>query len=373
MPRHSLSITIGIDARFLGRPLRGIGNYIYHIVRELAQQPEVCVVLFVDKRKNRIPAEAVGHVRVVRVSSCNYGIWEHIFLPYLAMIKKLDILHCPANTCPLFIPRRVRVVVSILDVIFFQQRSASALSFYQRLGAWYRRVILRAAQRRIDNVQTISNYSRSGILRYLGIPDEKIAVNYPGVDMPRSYGRSIDRPGYILALGAEDPRKNIVRLLRAFEMIADETDLVLIIAGMSGAPQRWLESVTGSERFWQRVKFVGFVSTRQLSELYRKAQVFAYVSLSEGFGLPVLEAMSYGCPVVASAITAIPEICGIAALLVDPRSEKEIAEALRVVITDRDYAVELSSRSRAQAMDFTWTVHGQRLLRTYRELLGKSA
>jgi glycosyltransferase involved in cell wall biosynthesis len=216
-----------------------------------------------------------------------------------------------------------------------------------------------------------SHFVGAEVVMALGAHPDRVTVVELGCDHvardlpPEGYPRP--REPYILTVTRVDPRKNHLRMLEAFELLVKE-----------GLPHRWLiagEAGWGSEPFERaladspardRVEWRREVSDAELPELYARADCFLFASLSEGFGLPPLEAMACGTPVVTSAVTSLPEVCGDAAFLVEPTESERIFEATRRVLTEPDIADELRLRGRAQARKFTWRECAKRTLLAYR-------
>jgi len=175
---------------------------------------------------------------------------------------------------------------------------------------------------------------------------------------------------FVLAVGTLEPRKNLPALIDAFTRIATDTDTQLVLAGPTGwgpTPQQLLTSL--EPKTMDRVVITGQVAIDELAALYSEATVFCYPSLLEGFGLPVLEAMSYQTPVITSKGTATEEVAGDAALAVDPNSVDELADALRTVLTDARFAQELADRGYARSTEFSWDKTAAATVAVYRTLL----
>lgn len=215
----------------------------------------------------------------------------------------------------------------------------------------YFELIVRPACKRAAFVFTVSNYSRARILEWAGIAQEKVVTVGGGVGP--EFGTLGERftPGYpyILFVGNHLPHKNLPKLLRAFA--TSRVDCMLL---MTGTPSNTLRDLIARLGLTQRVKFLGHVASEQLPALYRGAIALAFPSLYEGFGLPIIEAMACGTPVLTSTVTAMPETAGDAALLVDPESESEIARGIERIVQDSALRSELRMRGVDRALLFTW-------------------
>jgi glycosyltransferase involved in cell wall biosynthesis len=263
------------------------------------------------------------------------------------------LLWSPCSTGPLSVERQV---VTIHDCAFVDQ----AECFTRAFAAWYLWLVPRLAQRARALI-TVSNFSRERIAEHCRVRAEKITVVYNGVDetfRPQDAGtiealakrRSLPRP-YVLCVGSLEPRKNLRRLLEAWGLLADRhPDVWLVLAGAGGKVFR--------DPAWShlppRVHMAGYLDDGELPALYAGAELFLYPSVYEGFGLPVAEAMACGTPVVCSNVTALPEVAGSAAMLVDPLDVESIANGVQTLLGDRRRRGELQTAGLAQSRRFSW-------------------
>ena len=330
-----MSRKIFVNTRVLNFRMTGVQRYISEILHRL-----------IPKLEEIRPPRAISGMR-------GHG-WEQGVLPYRV---GQDVLWSPANTGPLMIARQV---VTIHDVVPLDHPEW----LNPRFAALHRWLIPRIA-RRAAHIITISEFTRRRILEHTGVIPEKVSVVYNGVD-PRFRPQSeeeMDRvisalglPGkrYVLTLGSIEPRKNLPRLLeawaRAFPHLPDDTWLVV-----SGAPGRSLvyEQVRISH-VPERVCFIGHAPDEYLPALYSGARAFVYLSLYEGFGLPPLEAMACGAPVITGNATSLPEVVGQAGIMVDPQDVEEIALSLERVLTDDVLQRGMSERGLAHSQNYSW-------------------
>lgn len=301
-------------------------------------------------------------------------LWNHVVLPRRARESRVDILHMPANFAPLKAP--CPTVVTIHDTAVMDR--PGEFTWWLRNFA---RFALPLAAKKAHRVLTVSEASKRDIVRVLRIPPEKVTVTYNGIcgEFRRLPPEELLRTRrlyalnrYILSVGTLEPRKNMLRLLRAFARLRTTMavpDIELIHVGPKGwAYQQIFEEVT---RLGIRnsVRFLGVVPREDLVGIYNGAEVFVYPSLYEGFGLPVLEAMSCGCPVIASNISAIPEVTGETAVLIDPLSESEIFTAMRLISQDHFKAEQMRQAGLVRAQLFSWKRCARETLRAYEEVL----
>jgi len=231
--------------------------------------------------------------------------------------------------------------------------------------------------KKAEKIITISNYSKRDLIECLKIPEEKIRVIYLGVDhqifKPSSKKIKFNFP-YLLFVGSEQPRKNFPLLLRAFKKIREERkfkDLKLIKVGKAGGREADFRKKTikviKELNLTQEVIFAEFIPTEDLVVYYSNAQCLILPSLYEGFGLPSIEAMACGCPVIVSNRTALPEIVGEAGIIVDPANFEEIAGAIEKVILDKELKEVLKEKGFRRAQEFSWEKTGQETLKVYQE------
>jgi len=270
--------------------------------------------------------------------------------------------------------RGTRTLLTVHDLSFVRDPASAAPGLRD-----YLEVVVPRSVARADHILADSAATRSDLIELYRTPPEKITVLYCGIHAafrPVSDAQTLaavrDRYGlgsapFILAVSTLQPRKNYTRLIQAFARLPDQSTN-LVIAGGKG----WLFETIFSEverlRLRERVIFPGFVADADLPALYSAARLLAYPSLYEGFGLPMLEAMACGTPVVASTASCLPEVAGDAARLVSPTDVEALAAALDQVLTDEALRRDLAAKGHARAGQFTWEHAARQLLATYREL-----
>jgi len=374
-------VRVGIDARFITRhPIRGIGSYSLNLVAALVRLSRgIEFFLYIAAPDDEGILPLAANVTVRRLAMPAYPLWEQIALPLAAREDRLDILHCLGNTAPLVMPSSVRIVLTLHDVMFLQSGEfvPRPVNRYQALGRIYRRAVVPHCARAAAHVLTMSEYSRKDILQLVsGLDPACVSVTYQScnaiyqklpallqlVDEVNSNGRP-----YIFALGADDPRKNTLRLVRAYLAVLQKYGIEqdLIVSGYSNWESSEAYRAVKNAGVTDRVKFLAFVSLEELAALYRSALLFVYPSLYEGFGIPVLEAFSSGCPVIASDVTSIPEVGGDSVIYVDPLSEEQIGQAMYRLIQNSELRQSLIERGHARALTFTWEETARQTLCAY--------
>jgi len=286
--------------------------------------------------------------------------WHQAGVERAAQRAGVDLLHLPAALGP--VRGRLPTVVTIHDL--------SVLHAPRDFRPWFRyyaRVVIPRLARRAARVITVSEATRRDVLEHLGLPEERVVAVPNGVAIsPQPSAVSERQPAtgpydlptrYILAVGTLEPRKNLLRLFEAVRLLAERPatkDVVLVHAGGYGWLADDILKAARSPALRGRVRLLGFVAEEHLTCLYHQARLLAYPSLFEGFGLPVLEAMASGCPVVTSDRSSLPEVAGDAAVLVDPESVEAIAEGIRRVWEGDALAGDLTARGLARAQLFSW-------------------
>jgi glycosyltransferase involved in cell wall biosynthesis len=353
-------VRVAIDARKLHD--FGIGTYIRNLLRHLARIDRENEYVLLCQAADLGIAEPLGpNFRAVLEPSANYSLREQFHIPWLLMREKPDVFHAPHYVLPVGV--RCRSVVTIHDCIhlmFPQYLPNRAAYAYARAAMW-------SAARHSDRILTVSEASKRDILRFFGVPPEKISVVYNAIDErfwvepgPDVVARVRERfqldHGFVLYAGTIRPHKNLVRLIEAFDTLRRDgfEDLKLLIIGDEISKLPALRRAVHGHKLHKHVRFLGFVPADTLAVLYRLAGVFVFPSLYEGFGLPPLEAMASGTPVVTSNISSLPEVVGEAAVLVDPYDVASIVDGIRRVLTDPDLATDLRKKGLLRAREFSW-------------------
>jgi len=355
------AVRILVDYRPALRERTGVGEYVHELVRAYTSLPDARgddVRLFTSSWKDR-PAPGLGRElratvvdRRVPVRALNY-LWHRLeWPPVEAVAGKADVVHA---LHPLLIPARAAAQVITVHDLFF-------LSNPERTRDEIRRDYPELAARhagRADAIATPSAYTAGQVTRTLGVSADRIQVCPPGAPSWTSLGRGPHVPsdGYILFLSTLEPRKNVGGLLDAFELVVARKTRVprLVLAGRATADSReWLDRI-GRAPLAGRVEHRGYVGAAHREALFAGARLLVMPSLDEGFGLPVLESMSAGVPVIASRRGALPEVLGDAGPLVDPRDPRGLAEAIERMIEDEPYARACAQAGLDRAAAFSWT------------------
>ncbi len=361
----------------------GIGRYTRELVRALARlDDQTDYRLFAaGQQAGNLPAPP-GPNFSWKPARLNTGwlarVWHRARLPLPIewWTGPVDVLHAPDFTLPPT-SKDTRTLLTVHDLSFVRAPETAAPG----LRAYLNRVVPRSV-RRVDHVLADSEATRQDLIALYGTAPDKISVLYSGVDarfapvedaavlraVRARYG--IGEGAYLFSVGTVQPRKNYGRLAEALHRL-DYPDLTLVIAGGKGWLDDALYRQINALGLGNRVKFIGFAADDDLPALYSAATAFAYPALYEGFGLPPLEAMACGVPMVTSNVSSLPEVAGDAALLIDPLDVDALAEALQRILTDDTLRREMIRKGRAQAARFTWEAAARQLRRHYIDLLAR--
>lgn len=347
---------VGVDLNWMIGEYRGMGRFARQFIEPVSEN----VVGFAPSGKS------TDEWRCVSKGSNFFPAWEQINLPRHCKKENIDILVCPYNTGPLTGPPNAKKIAVIHDLIFMEPRSRLPLSpsGYQNFGRYYRRLVVPQFAKSADAIVTVSEFSKSEIVSKIGVSEHKIHVIPNSIDdywfqdpVP------IDQRGnYFFTVAGEQTSKNVPALLQAFaKSKLSSQGARLVIAGIKAQNHKTFEEMSKAFGILQNVEFLGFISERDLMNYYRNAKVFVFASTFEGFGIPILEALATGTPVVASNTTSIPEVAGNCSMYFNPRDIDEIAANLHTVWTDEAYRFALANRATEQARTFSRSKINERI------------
>lgn len=363
---------IGIDARSLSRPKTGIGSYTCNLLRSLIKIANGNQFFIYTCRE--FDESVFGESDVITVRRSNFPIgtlWTQAVLPFQLEKDKIDIFHSPETMIPIF--GNTPSIATVNDLISFLFPAGHDLK--ARLAANFYPPVFRKAKRLI----AISENTSMDIQNRFGISTGKISVVpisydedlFKPVEDPSGVLRKYDvKQPYILFVGVLSPRKNVGRLIEAFGIILKRgVDINLVIAGPFGWQCKSVFDTVNNLGFSERIKFTGPVDSSDLPAIYSGASIFVFPSLYEGFGIPVLEAMACGTPVITSNVSSLPEVAGDAALLIDPHSSTDLADAICRLISDRDMANLLKTKGFERIKKYSWMRTAEETLKIYRDVV----
>lgn len=348
----------------------GIGTYTYELARRLQDGDGLEFVgnVFNFLRRNDNRSALDGIKMPVRVQPCMpYGvyrrIWHMIPLSYGMLFPKTDLSVFFNYIVP---PRTTgKLITTIHDMTYLRFPETMDKRNLSRITR-----DIRSSVARSHHILTVSEFSKREIIELLQIEPEKISVVYNAPSISVNQASAVDleahygiRLPYLLYVGTIEPRKNLTRLIHAYEKLRDGSGIShqLVLAGGRGWGTEEIYQTARDSKYAEDIIFTGYISGVEKSTLYANAAAFLFPSLYEGFGIPPLEAMWFGCPVVCANASSLPEVVGDAAELVDPMDVDDISKGICRVILDRKYASHLSIRGNEQVKKFTWDASAQHL------------
>jgi glycosyltransferase involved in cell wall biosynthesis len=378
---------IGIDCRTILNPgvgeRAGVGHYTYYLVRHLLlHDKENHYVLFFDSRMKNLAEFRGKNVTVTSFPFSQYRkflpfAYSHMLIAAQLLRHRLDVYHSPANVVPLTYLKPS--VITVHDLAIYRNPAWFPTQVFST------RLLVPQSVKRAKRIIAVSQSTRKDLRDLFNTPTRKIRVIPEGVDvrlLPLK-DRTVDvRKKYklpqrfLLFVGTLEPRKNVPLLVRAFARIARQSryaDAGLVLAGAWGHKGSEVFEEIAEQKLKDRVWYVGYLPHNEKLNAIRTATGFVFPSLYEGFGLPVLEAMALGTPVVTSRVSSLPEVAGTAALLVDPDDEGEIARAMGRLLDSSALRHRLTVAGRAQAARFSWAATARETLAVYREVAAESA
>lgn len=375
---------IGIDCRLYGPRHTGIGRYVQNLVENLLEQDRKNeYILFVNNNSiDNLTIQQFNNLTIVKTNIKHYSLKEQLFLPGIIKKNKVDLMHFPHFNVPVFY--QGRYVVTIHDLIKHSSKGFATTTRFPLLY-WVKylgyKFVFKQAVKRAERIITPSNFVKDELVGRYGLDVNKLVVTYEGVDDSIKYqvlsikGKEkilakydIKKP-YLLYVGSVYPHKNIERLIEAVKLLNQDriascvSRIALVIVCARNVFSKRLDKFveqSGSDEF---VRMTGFVPDEELAVLYQEAEVFVFPTLSEGFGLPGLEAMSVGCPVICSDIPVLKEVYKDSALYFNPLDSKDITEKISQLLVDKKLQEKLKSLGFQLAQTYSWQ-------KTARETLG---
>lgn len=365
---------IGIEAqRIFRKNKHGMDYVVLQEIKELQQfDTHNEYFVFVAPGEDRC-LEDSKNVHIIEIGGNIYPIWEQITLPKAVSELKLDLLHCTSNTAP--IRCSVPLVLTLHDIIFMEPRDKSNKSLYQNMGWLYRRLVVPRILKKCKYIITVSDFERNNIIARLGIPSERMVMIYNGYnewfkplkDLDMKYRKYIKEPDYFFFLGNTDPKKNTERTLIAYSKYLELSKVKRKLL-MADLDKSYLDDIIVKnhiENIYPNIQMPGYIVNSDLPYIYNNAFAFLYTSLRESFGIPLLEAMACGTPVITSNTSSMPEIGGRNAILVNPESPGEIAQMMIKLEKDRDFYDQQKELGIKRAKLFSWRQTAEQLLEVY--------
>ena len=326
----------------------------------VAPGPDVCV-------------KDTPNFHIIEVGGGFYPLWEQWSLPRAAREARVELLHCTSNTAPLFCS--IPLILTLHDIIFLEPRDKGNSSLYQNMGWLYRRLVVPRILGKCRRIITVSDFEKQNIINRLQLPKKQVEMIYNGYndwfrpmeDPDCVYGKYMRERGYLFFLGNTDPKKNTERTLIAYSRYLERSNVKrpLLMADLDRHYLNDIISRNHIENIRQHIEMPGYIVNSDLPYVYSAAFAFLYTSLRESFGIPLLEAMACGTPVVTSNTSSMPEIGGKDAILVNPESPEEICEQLLRLETDETYYQQQVQVGLQRSKLFSWKFTAEQLLSLY--------
>jgi len=369
---------IAVDARsLLTRHPRGEGRSLFHLYDNVARlRPQWRVVFYGEERADPGFRAANFSNRILSIPGHRFNAWENIALPLSAMATGADLLHSSGSSTPRFpLTPTIMTVHDVIPLIFDDGLSPRTVERF--------RVQMQAGIRKARGIIVVSENTRTDLLSLFPVdPAKVVVIPWGSLPPPAQVAPELRavtlaqveiRAPFVLAFAGGARRKNTEGVLRAFARMRT-TEAMLVLVGLNDPASRTSAAKLADELgCGARVRLLNYVDDDTLEIVLQSADVLVYASLYEGFGLPLLEAMSRAVPVVASRTSSIPEVAGDAALLVDPTDPDEIAAAVDLVLNDADRRVQMTSRGLARAAKFTWDDTAQKTVALFESVLARTA
>lgn len=368
---------IGIEAqRIFRKNKHGMDYVVLQEIKELQQMDtENEYYVFVKPGEDHC-IESSKNVQVIELNCPTYPLWEQWALPRAAKKYGVEILHCTSNTAPSWC--NIPLVLTLHDIIFLEPRDKQNHSLYQNMGWLYRRLNVPRILEKCRRIITVSNFEMENIISKLNIPRERMVMIYNGYnewfkpveDEDEVYKKYIPEQGYFFFLGNTDPKKNTERTLVAYSKYLTKSSIKrkLLMADLDPEYLNGIIERNHIENIRENIVMPGYIVNSDLPYVYHSAFAFLYTSLRESFGIPLLEAMACGTPVITSNTSSMPEIGGKDAILVNPESSDEIAEMMLRLETDDGYYEQQRNVGIERAKHFSWRKTAENLLKLYQEV-----
>jgi glycosyltransferase involved in cell wall biosynthesis len=377
---------IGIEGQRLFRSKKhGMDMVALELIRNLQkidQKNEY--IIFIKPDEDDACLKESSNFKIVKLEGGFYPLWEQIALPRAAAAAGCQLLHCTSNTAP--VNTSIPLVVTLHDIIYMESSYGKILSgsgtTYQKFGNAYRRLIVPRVIKKSRKIITVSHFEKNRIGEFFGMKgDSRLTAVYNGVSdyfKPVTDQATLLRvkqkyhlpDHYFFFLGNTDPKKNTRGTLKAYSDFLKQTgsDMRLVMLDYDRAELDKILVEIGDQSLIDRIVLTGYVVNTDLPAIYSQCDVFLYPSLRESFGIPMLEAMGCGAPVITSTTSSMPEVSGGAGFLVDPFNPTEITAAMIQITGNRDLKNQLIEKGLAQAPKFSWKAMAENVLDIYKEI-----
>ena len=376
---------IGIEAQRLFRNHKhGMDRVALELIRNLQMiDTKNEYFVFVKPDQDNTAIKQTKNFKIVEIPGGPYPLWEQFKLPRIAKLYNCDILHCTSNTAPY--SKKIPLITTLHDIIYMEGSVLKLLlnkaSMYQKFGNLYRRIIVSKVVQNSRRLITVSNFEKENITSFFKLKSKNIQTVHNGVS--QKFTNNIDADhmvsvkvkyklpeNYLLHIANKDPRKNTKNVLIAFKeylKIANNTQKLLMLGCKKDDLKILLKEINAVE-LYDHIILTGYVSDEDLPIIYQLSELFLFPSLREGFGIPIIEAMACGVPVITSNTSSMPEVAGNAAHLIDPNKPEEICRGMLKIMFNENYKKELIQKGLERSTAFTWNRMALQILEQYKEL-----
>jgi glycosyltransferase involved in cell wall biosynthesis len=370
---------IGIDGRaakwYRGT---GIGTYTYQLINCLNRIDNINKYLLFMPENCKYDIALKENFHLNNITEGNESnFWDEVNIPNILKDKNIELYHVPQNGVGLPVDKKCRFVITLHDVIPYKMPETVSDRYLKIFSDHIPKIISEC-----DGIITVSNYSKKDIVETLNFPENKVYVTHlASEDIYRPLDKRISRyiaekyysiyGDFILYVGGFSPRKNIVGLIESFSKLlcSYKKDVKLVIAGKQGKSYEIYKKRAEELHISDKVLFPGFVSIEHLPYIYNASQLFVYPSFYEGFGLPPIEAMSCGVPVIASNVTSVPEVVGDAGLLINPKDIDNLCDCMFRALSDEELRKKLISLGLSKASDLSWDKTANETISAYNRII----
>ena len=373
---------IGIEGQRLYRKKKhGMDMVALELIKNLQLiDKENQYVIFVKPDEDNTCIPAAPNFKIIELGGGPYPTWEQFALPRAAKKQGCDMLHCTSNTGPIW--SKVPLITILHDIIYLESVSIfkKGGTWYQKIGNMYRRWVVPPVVKKSKRVSTVSNFEKNRIKNFMGLGDNLVTVyNGVGTHFQKITDQKVLQAAkekyklpdkFLFFLGNTDPKKNTPNVLKAFADFNAASSIkykLVMLDYEENALQKILADI-GHPEIREDIYLTGYVVNTDLPAIINQCDVFLYPSLRESFGIPILEGMACGVPVITSNTSSMPEIAGDAAEIVDPFKPEEITEAINKILNDQQYRTELCNKGIERARKFSWKNMALDYLKLYQEI-----
>lgn len=380
-PRAGRPLRIGIEAQRLFRAHKhGMDIVALELIKHLQQiDQENEYFIFVKPDEDHAVLPAAPNFHIVEIPGGPYPVWEQVLLPRAAQQAGVQLLHCTSNTAPL--RTGIPLVLTLHDIIYLEPIDWRRGSWYQRAGNLYRRWNVPRVVPQCQRVLTVSAFERERIVQRLAGPSTQVQVVYnsagqqfrsitDGAALAAAQARYGLPERFIFFLANTDPKKNLRGVLQALIVLKRQGQLAVKLV-MLDYPKSALSAILrelNAPELWADILLCGYVPNQELPLIYNLAEIFLYPSLRESFGIPILEAMACGTPVITSNSSSMPEVAGGAALLIDPLQPETIAAAILRLQNNPAERAALVAKGLVRVRQFSWRETARQVRQVYEEV-----